>query len=431
MARFHSFERYLIIAGLAVFFVLVIMGSLLAYSWTFDWFTSVTLLMPFFIVVVWALLRCYQRIVDLIERIGLQLDGLQYQEANSWHLAQYTSGRVASLKADFNQVAQTIVDKKREHSQTEAFVFEFVTMLDLPIVIIDPYQHVYFANQACLKTLKLTQIEGVDVRTLGLYQDNTEWKFAERASKTGRYQISNHSFWRAGRSYELLAFFSIEEQLRVNEQQVWQRLIRVINHEVRNSLTPICSMSQSLLQMKAKGQLGEKDDLACDMLQVIEKRALNLLDFVASYSAFSKVGTAQPKQVSSELINQRLKAIYPDLDISCHATVYFSVDIGQLEQALINLIKNAYEAGGQTVPQLKWSLSANTIEVDIIDQGIGIQNPDNLFVPFYTTKQQGAGIGLVISRELIRNQGGHLVVAANSDGLGTRVNVRLPQSRGL
>ena len=431
MARIHSFERHLLLLGLVVFAVLMVMGSLLAYSWSFDWFTSATLLTPFFVVVVWALLHGYQRTIDLIERIGLQLDALRYQETNSWHLAQYSSGRVASLKADFNHVAQTIANKKREHNQTEEFVFEFVTMLDLPIVIIDPHLHVYFANQAYLSALKRTQVEGLDVTSLDLYQNDSGWHLAESASRAGRYQISSHQFWRAGRCYELLAFFSIEEQLRANEQQVWQRLIRVVNHEVRNSLTPICSMSQSLLQMKANGQLGAKDDLAYDMLQVIEKRALNLLDFVASYSAFSKVGTAQPQQVSSELINQRLKAIYPDLEISCQATIYFSVDIGQLEQALINLIKNAYEAGGQTVPQLKWSQGVNTIEIDIIDQGTGIQNPDNLFVPFYTTKQQGAGIGLVISRELVRNQGGQLVVTPNSDGLGTRVNVSLRQGDGL
>ena len=430
MARIHSFERHLLLLGLVVFAVLLVMGCLLAYSWSFDWFTSATLLMPFFAVVGWAMLHCYQRIIDLIERIGLQLDALRYQETNSWHLAQYAKGRGASLKADFNHVAQTIADKKREHNQTEEFVFEFVAMLDLPIVIIDPHQHVYFANQASLSALQRDQVEGGDVTSLGLFQDEMGWHLCERASKAGRYQISSHQFWRAGRCYELLAFFSIEEQLRANEQQVWQRLIRVINHEVRNSLTPICSMSQSLLQMKVNGQLGAKDDLANDMLQVIEKRALNLLDFVASYSAFSKVGTAQPQQVSSELINQRLKAIYPDLEMSGQTNINFSVDIGQLEQALINLIKNAYEAGGQALPQLKWSQSANTIEIDIIDQGTGIQNPDNLFVPFYTTKQQGAGIGLVISRELVRNQGGKLVIMPNSDGVGTRVNVRLHQGEG-
>ncbi|MDP4983933.1 sensor histidine kinase [Pseudoalteromonas tunicata] len=409
-----------------IFFIVSIMAMLLAYMWQFDWFTSVTLLLPFLVLTAWALSKSYVLMCDVLERFGLQLDALASEESNSWHLAQYSSGRVADLKNDFTKLSNKIANKKREYSQTEGFVFEFVAMLDLPIVILDPHGHVYSGNDALLILLQLKRVEGLHAQEIGLERAGLDWQQSEHADFKERFQISSHQFWRSGHCYELLAFFSIENQLRANEQQVWQRLIRVINHEVRNSLTPIYSMSQSLLHMKKQGQLGQKGDLASDMLQVIEKRAQHLLDFVASYSAFSQVAAAQKQIVSSEQINQRLQAIFPELELPNQDSFTFSVDLGQLEQALINLIKNAFEAAGATPPTLIWQQQGADIVIEIIDQGVGINNPDNLFVPFYTTKQQGAGIGLVISRELIRNQGGHLYLKPNTTGVGTRVVIILP-----
>jgi len=409
-----------------IFFIVSIMAMLLAYMWQFDWFTSVTLLLPFLVLTAWALSKSYVLMCDVLERFGLQLDALASEESNSWHLAQYSSGRVADLKNDFTKLSNKIANNKREYSQTEGFVFEFVAMLDLPIVILDPHGHVYSGNDALLILLQLKRVEGLHAQEIGLERAGLDWQQSEHADFKERFQISSHQFWRSGHCYELLAFFSIENQLRANEQQVWQRLIRVINHEVRNSLTPIYSMSQSLLHMKKQGQLGQKGDLASDMLQVIEKRAQHLLDFVASYSAFSQVAAAQKQIVSSEQINQRLQAIFPELELPNQDSFTFSVDLGQLEQALINLIKNAFEAAGATPPTLIWQQQGTDIVIEIIDQGVGINNPDNLFVPFYTTKQQGAGIGLVISRELIRNQGGHLYLKPNTTGVGTRVVIILP-----
>ena len=106
---------------------------------------------------------------------------------------------------------------------------------------------------------------------------------------------------------------------------------------------------------------------------------------------------------------------------------HFNVDLGQLEQALINLIKNAFEAGGRSAPTLSWQQHKDKVVIKLLDSGTGITNPENLFVPFYSTKAQGAGIGLVISRELIRNQGGQLQLLANPEGQGTRVLVTLPR----
>lgn len=426
MARTHSLEQRLMRYAALILFIVLMLCILLVITWGLDWFASISIMLPVVAVSLFAVVKSYKLTLDVIERFGTQLDALANNESNSWHLAQYQSGRVANLKNDFTKLSDKIAQSKRHYMQTEEFVFEFASMLDLPIVILDPHGQVYFTNKAFLNTLTAPNVEGLSSADLGLIYNNGSWQIEKDSCFKRRFIVSAQTFWRSGRNYELLTLFSIEQQLRANEQDIWQRLIRVLNHEVRNSLTPIYSMSQSLQTMKQQGQITADPDLAQDMLQVIEKRAQHLLDFVNSYSTFSKLPTPNKQQINNEQVNLRLQAIFPELVIHLSQPVNFTADLGQLEQALINLIKNAFEAGGNTPPTLNWQQQNDNVVIELTDSGTGIANPDNLFVPFYSTKAQGAGIGLVISRELICNQGGQLQLLANPEGQGTQVIISLP-----
>ncbi|MDN3378720.1 MULTISPECIES: HAMP domain-containing sensor histidine kinase [unclassified Pseudoalteromonas] len=428
MARTHSLEQRLMRYAALVMFIVLMLCILLVITWELDWFASISIILPVAAVSLFAVVKSYKLTLDVIERFGSQLDALANNESNSWHLAQYQSGRVANLKNDFTKLSDKIAQSKRHYMQTEEFVFEFASMLDLPIVILDPHGQVYFTNKVFLNSLTTSNVEGLSSADLGLIYNDGSWQIEKESRFKRRFIVSAQTFWRTGRNYELLTLFSIEQQLRANEQDIWQRLIRVLNHEVRNSLTPIYSMSQSLQTMKQQGQITPSPDLAQDMLQVIEKRAQHLLDFVNSYSAFAKLPRPNKQQINSEQVNLRLQAIFPELVIHSSQPVNFTADLGQLEQALINLIKNAFEAGGNTPPTLNWQQENDGVVIELTDSGTGIANSDNLFVPFYSTKAQGAGIGLVISRELIRNQGGELSVNARANKLGTQVFVSL-QSR--
>lgn len=425
MARTHSLEQRLMRYAALVMFIVLMLCILLVITWGLDWFASFSIILPIVAVSLFAVVKSYKLTLDVIERFGTQLDALANNESNSWHLAQYQSGRVANLKNDFTKLSDKIAQSKRHYMQTEEFVFEFASMLDLPIVILDPHGEVYFTNKAFLNTLTTSNVEGLSSADLGLVYNDGRWQIEKESRFKRRFIVSAQTFWRTGRNYELLTLFSIEQQLRANEQDIWQRLIRVLNHEVRNSLTPIYSMSQSLQTMKQQGQITPSPDLAQDMLQVIEKRAQHLLDFVSSYSAFSKLPTPNKQQINNEQVNLRLQAIFPELEIHPSQPVNFTADLGQLEQALINLIKNAFEAGGNTPPTLNWQQQNDNVVIELTDSGTGIANPDNLFVPFYSTKAQGAGIGLVISRELIRNQGGELQILANPRAVGTQAIITL------
>ncbi|BDF96084.1 HAMP domain-containing sensor histidine kinase [Pseudoalteromonas sp. KAN5] len=426
MARTHSLEQRLIGYAALILFIVLTLCILLVITWELDWFASISIMLPVVAVSLFAVVKSYKLTLDVIERFGTQLDAHANNESNSWHLAQYQSGRVANLKKDFTKLSDKIAQSKRHYMQTEEFVFEFAGMLDLPIVILDPHGQVYFTNKAFLNTLTAPNVEGLSSADLGLVYSDGSWQIEKESRFKRRFIVSAQTFWRSGRNYELLTLFSIEQQLRANEQDIWQRLIRVLNHEVRNSLTPIYSMSQSLQTMKQQGQITPSPDLAQDMLQVIEKRAQHLLDFVNSYSAFAKLPTPNKQQINSEQVNLRLQAIFPELVIHSSQPVNFTADLGQLEQALINLIKNAFEAGGNTPPTLNWQQQNDDVVIELTDSGTGIANSDNLFVPFYSTKAQGAGIGLVISRELIRNQAGQLQLLANPHDRGTQVIICLP-----
>jgi len=396
--------------------------------------SSSTLIIAMTIPSFWAANRCFYYVTDTLERIGLQLDALGNEEFNSWHLAEFNSGRVTNLKRDFEKLSTKLQDKRFEYMHNESFLSEFIKELNLPILVLDHHQQIYSANHAIETLIGSPAINwlGKKASMLGLVFEKNQWQQTDDSQLSQRFEVTHHLLKRSGRNYQLLVLFSIEQQLRANEKQVWQRLIRVLNHEVRNSLTPIYSMTQSLQEMKISGPLtAEQEALEKNILQVIEKRSLQLLEFVENYSAFSKLAPAKMSAVSPQEISLRMQAIFPTLSVSLDSNLKpFSADAGQLEQALINLIKNAFEANDQK-PEVEMQYlqtlqqsKLHTI-INIVDNGQGIANNENLFVPFYSTKAQGSGIGLIISREFIRNQGGDLTLKNRIDAQGAIAQISL------
>lgn len=380
--------------------------------------------------------RAKSTILDVLQRLGLQIDALAAEEFNTWHLAKYSTGQAAALKSDFERFAARLAVKKQEYLQTEEFVFGFIEQLNVPILVLDHHMQFYLANkQFCqLQNAELNSLMGYSYQQLGLSFEQSEssserWSCNKQHGWTGEYQIVEHQLLRHGRPYRLLVLFSVEQKLRENEKQVWQKLFRVLNHEVRNSLTPIYSMAQSLQELKQLTELTQAQGaMEQDMLKVIESRALQLMQFVESYSVFNKLEKPVPTQITAQEINQRLQAMYPNLTVVEPPQLTLNLDIGQIEQALINLIKNAIEAqvDGQAEVQMSWTLQADKVLIRVLDSGKGITNHDNLFVPFYTTKPGGSGVGLLLSRELIRNQGGELTLDNRVDTSGCIAQITLP-----
>jgi len=397
-----------------------------------DLLEASTLLLFFLLPGYWLFTRSYKYITDILERVGLQLDSIGNEEFNSWHLAGFHGGRIATLRDDFLRLSNKLSAKRFEYMHNESFLFEFIKDLELPILVLDHHQQIYSSNNNFNLLMKssIHDLLGKKISSLGINLIDNKWQQAPESQLPNRYQIAQHILKRSGRNYQLLVFFSIEQQLRDNEKQVWQRLIRVLNHEVRNSLTPIYSMTQSLQEMKLAGPLPpEQQQLEKNILAVIEKRSLQLLDFVENYSAFNKLAPAKVVRITIAALNLRLQALFPTLVFKEHIDIGFEADIGQLEQALINIIKNAVEAcddnSSTAAVVMTWHQNKQNTTIQIIDSGHGIANTDNLFVPFYSTKEKGTGIGLILSRELIRNQGGELTLENRKDSQGAIAEITL------
>ncbi len=223
--------------------------------------------------------------------------------------------------------------------------------------------------------------------------------------------------------------------MREEERQAWQRLIRVLGHELNNSLAPIKSIAGTLSSLTVRATLPE--DVSQDMLQglrVIENRVESLNRFMQAYTRLARMPAPTRSRIEVGPLVARAASLESRLTIKTlpGPTITIDADADQLEQLLINLIRNAVDASLD--PSLRqtgsvevgWRTSARSVEIFIRDEGPGLLNSDNLFVPFFTTKHGGSGIGLILSRQIAEAHGGVLRLANRRDRTGCEAMIELP-----
>jgi signal transduction histidine kinase len=230
----------------------------------------------------------------------------------------------------------------------------------------------------------------------------------------------------------------VSRPLRDEERQAWQRLIRVIGHEINNSLAPIKSIAGSLESMLARasgsdGGFASDPETLDDMkrgLAVIAARSDSLSRFTTAYARLAKLPAPRLDAVNVTALVKRIASVETKLPIQIANSPDLTIraDPDQLEQLLINLVHNASDAalqtgGGVTVA---WRREGRSFELWIEDEGSGLTNASNLFVPFFTTKPGGSGIGLVLSRQIAEAHGGTLTLENRTDRRGCRAFLRLP-----
>ena len=249
--------------------------------------------------------------------------------------------------------------------------------------------------------------------------------------KSGRWEVHRGSFREGGLPNQVLLISDLSTALRDEERQAWQRLIRVLGHELNNSLAPIKSVAENLGSM-----LGRKDrasDWQEDMragLHVIAARTDGLARFMNAYARLAKLPPPAFRSVEVGACVRRVVGLEQRLGIDLEAgpEVRIQADQDQLEQVLINLLHNAVDASLETggAVRVGWTRSNGYVEVWVADEGPGIPNSANLFVPFFTTKPSGSGIGLVLSRQIVEAHGGSLVLENRPSHRGAEARLRLP-----
>jgi len=258
---------------------------------------------------------------------------------------------------------------------------------------------------------------------------------------SGRWGMRRGAFRQAGLPHHLVVLSDLSRALRDEERQAWQRLIRVMGHELNNSLAPIQSVAQSLesglasIANTPEGQTGATAGLVEDMkagFGIIRSRTESLGRFMAAYAKIARLPA--PKLAPIEVRDWILRVVKLEtrvkLKVEEGPQVVISGDGDQLEQLLINLVHNAADAvqetGGTGGASIGWARQDGFLNVWIADEGPGISNPANLFVPFFTTKQGGTGIGLVLCRQIAEAHGGTLTLENRRGVKGCEARLRLP-----
>ncbi|MDQ2948207.1 MAG: ATP-binding protein [Acidobacteriota bacterium] len=248
---------------------------------------------------------------------------------------------------------------------------------------------------------------------------------------TGRWNISRSTFREGGLPHQLLVVTDLTRPLREEELKAWQRLVRVLGHELNNSLAPIKSIAGSLESLLSRDP--RPHDWEEDMhrgLTVIASRSEALSRFMSSYARLARLPPPTLAPVVVDDVIRRVVGLEtrlpPDLTPGPHVTI--QADCDQIEQLLINIIRNAADASLETggKVQVGWKRQNGHLMVWVRDEGPGLANTSNLFVPFFTTKPGGSGIGLVLSRQIAEAHGGTFTLQNATDGPGCEAQLMLP-----
>ncbi|WP_240046141.1 sensor histidine kinase [Rhodanobacter glycinis] len=249
--------------------------------------------------------------------------------------------------------------------------------------------------------------------------------------RSGRFDIRHAPLRNEGRSGQLLVINDVGRVLREEERQAWQRLLRVLGHEVNNSLASIHSLAGTLATLIEREPLA--DDWREDSrsgLQVIGNRAESLARFLAGYSRLAALPPPQKREFDLAALVQTVARLEQrtDVQVDAGAPLHVQADPDQLEQALINLLRNAVEASSMTGGRVvtRWRAEGERVLIEILDDGPGLPGSDNLFVPFFTTKPGGSGIGLALVRQIAEAHEGGVSLSARSDAPGVMAQLWLP-----
>jgi len=372
--------------------------------------------------------RLWEKVITPLRHLSTGFEALGKEHYTTTLEQAYPVGVYQDLFKALQTLNQAWGEKKDEQSTQLFLLHQLIKNLQAPILIFDENDSLIFANDAfelCFGQA-WQEIEKQKAQTLGLIKHRDSWQF-ENEEINQIWQIDSSEFKDSGRVFSLIVLTNIEKQLKVSQDNAWQRMVRVISHEIKNSLTPIKSLTQALLN---KDDINENNKRA---LTVINQRSNSLHRLIDSYSVVTKSIQLKPTCFKVAVLTNRLSKLYDDLEISnLDDDIEVFADSTLLEQVLINLIKNAVEAteemgsSERVILQIKEGVSPKRhLTFQVSDRGTGIEQTENLFVPFYSTKPDGQGIGLYFSRKVIELHGGALDLSSR-DGGGTIATIDLP-----
>lgn len=345
---------------------------------------------------------------------------------------------VGEVMVEVNMLSRTLHRQRLEALEAGVLLQKVIAEIDMAVYAFDGERRLRLVNRAggALLGADPASLLGRTAASLelGTLLDEPSGRIVTRTfpGGSGRWEVRQRGFREDGRPHELLVISELSRALREEERQAWQRLVRVIGHELNNSLAPIKSVANTLLTLLSREPLpADWRDDAESALTVIGDRAESLGRFMGAYARLARLPPPQRRRIELAALVRRAVSLQADgrVRVIGGRDAVLTADADQIEQVLINLLKNAVEAtgvGGGV--RVRWRLVAGGVEIEIDDDGPGLARTDNLWVPFFTTKPGGTGIGLVLSREIVENHGGTIALENRRGARGAVARLYLPLS---
>jgi nitrogen fixation/metabolism regulation signal transduction histidine kinase len=417
--------------------------------WTGDYTPKVQWTLTVFVVGVWTgcSFSVRQRVVLPLQTLSNLLAALRESDFSIRARGASGDDPLGAVMLEVNVLASTLHDQRLGALEAGALLRTVMVEIDVAVFTFDGAQTLRLVNRAGERILAqpAEQLLGRTAAELGLGSclagQSPRIEDVAFPGASGRWEVRRTTFRQGGRPHQLLVLADVSRPLRDEERQAWQRLIRVIGHEINNSLAPIKSIAGSLESILSRYELpdprsgsdfGSDSETIEDMkrgLAVIAARSDSLSRFTTAYARLAKLPAPRVDTVNVPALVRRIAGVETRLPIHVAGPdVQIRADPDQLEQLLINLVHNASDAALQTggAVTVGWKREGRSFELWIDDEGSGLTNASNLFVPFFTTKPGGSGIGLVLSRQIAEAHGGTLTLENRTDRRGCRAYLRLP-----
>lgn len=363
-----------------------------------------------------------QRILASFERALLHIEAIKMEDYTQFAKSDFSKGSTAEFHQHLKELSFHLQSQKSRYDQHAFLLYQLIDQLNTPMMVFNKKLKLTYANSAFSilygQPWQMYRMSSPSV--LGLVQNEEGWQLP---TKDQQWQISQSEFIDTGESHLLLVFTNIGSAMRASQQNAWQQIIRVMGHEIRNSLTPVSSLAESLMASNT-------NDREKQALSVISERCQHLNEFISRFSTLSNQLDLKIKPFKVDALITRIKALFETTALNLNIKVNTVLaDEVFLEQVLINLIKNAHEANATeisiTIEQAPHSAASKT-QITVKDNGHGFANLDNLFVPLFTTKPDGQGIGLTFCRNIIEQHKGtiNLINHLENDEITDNSNTR-------
>jgi two-component system, NtrC family, nitrogen regulation sensor histidine kinase NtrY len=400
---------------------------------------------------VWALIVAYffEQLIRPLQTLANVVSALREDDFSFRARGARRGDSLGDLALEINALASTLQAQRSSARDALTLVERVMTSMQSPVLAFDNGGYLRLLNPAAESAFQLQRrsaigLSAIKLNLTSLLQAEDETLYSSPISSLNdspqrRWAVRRTTFRLQGIPHTLLVLSDVAAALREEERLAWQRLIRVLSHEINNSLTPIKSLAGSLRTRLQDVPATTSASTVSELhrgLTVIEERAASLNRFLQAYQQLTRLPAPQLRELSLGPILEQVAHLETrvPVEIQPGPPVQLMADPDQLQQLLINLLRNASEAAmsHETVPSrsprvlISWTVASSQVTLYIRDNGLGLMNPANLFVPFYTTKPEGSGIGLVLAQQIASAHKGSITLFNNLEDHGCTAELRFP-----